>query len=1252
LPGALLPIHQTINRDFFSTTTSTLSRRSRRVNQPLTIRRVEPARISDNHETLDRLKGSLLAVEEKAIARKKYTAKKSSRPAKSKSKNNGDDGGAISKVEDGAVGDGEGRTTSTGVGPYAAEGKKSKPVKRPKAPSLPMDENTLASDADTASIIAISVAKGQSTAGRLERQRNPKLLKNSKPLQKGPVARNSVLRSMKIRNVQSKVKARFVSSTKGALNSLKPGRKKAALPKEGTDITKVERKIKSNAKHSGKKLRIKKINSGPDIDARQVSAAEQARTESPAKLRETRANTNSKTPRKPRSSPAHSEPYSLSPTKTSVMKISDLDPHASREVLVQAIERNSLSPNDTVEAVRRLRANLAKGMSSRAPVPKKDPAEKSSTNNSLLTGSTKKAATKKATAKKDLVKRTPSAGKEMRSLEKPAATYVDSAQDAETTSYKPANFKGKGFEVISVSADELELTPIEKIQEKVPTLSYGLERVLFNPGVYHLQDPRSRVINFDPYLQKIMPVDEFDFNALKEYITSSRDATLLRYTKEEKKKYTGSTSSMTSALAHFHFLLSHWRPINPGILSKDFPVEYQSFTKLQRGPTAVFLRYKDGVYAIDADKQYDTSSILSMLGKSMEKLLTLPTEEYEKYRKTNSHKLSDKERKEPETFHYTTMGDFLLRSQLDAHDPRLPGTGTFDIKTRAVVSIRMDTKSYEEGMDYEIKGLHGDYESYEREYYDMIRAAFLKYSLQVRMGRMDGIFVAFHNTRRIFGFQYISLPEMDYALHGSRDTTTGDAEFKLSLNLLNKALDQATERYPKKSLRIHFETRETGTPFMYFFAEPIEDEQIDMIQESNRADEIEFQKRVLGMVGKSDEELLVEKKNAEWEKIRSQVEESIGNEELDIQARRAVAEHLLEESEHWDELSPAEKESCIEALLSSAAFNEGTEDDSQRTAFVDQAIEEDGEVEEYGLIDENNINDDDDDENVIDADNLDDEDEEGEEQEKGGDEEEYAAEVEIEMEENEFRADEAEETLANDEVEIPEYCDTPEIVDEILHDSNGNEMCEGLVEDSDIGEYDTQLSESIEDPAMEDSRETTDDVLEDQDSQQVEDSSKVIPDDLKCVSDDTEFSDSTNEDSESQQGEDSIQIVSHTQNTEGKAEPGSILAMTLTIRNKVNGKYIPRPDKLQAGQNWTVEYALAEITDQDRARTLYAACKKRRWAVIVKSPEKFANNSWNNVYMDHLHKLSKKGKAFREKQDAKEALDGQKVLNGVILHKE
>lgn len=294
-----------------------------------------------------------------------------------------------------------------------------------------------------------------------------------------------------------------------------------------------------------------------------------------------------------------------------------------------------------------------------------------------------------------------------------------------------------------------------------------------------------------------MPIAEFDFNALKEYITSSRDESLSKIAKKHGKRYMGSTSSMTDVLSHFHFLLSQWRDINPSMLSQSFPVTNVHFTELSRSPSAIFLKWKDGSYAIDADKEFANASVLTMLGKSMEKLLTLSTDDFERYRKSNPNEVSEDERFAPESYHYSTLGDLMMRSQLDAHDPRLPGTGMFDLKTRSVVSIRMDVANYEHGVGYEIKSRQGGWESYEREYYDMIRAAFLKYSMQVRMGRMDGIFVAYHNVERIFGFQYISLPEMDCTIHGQRDTSIGDQEFRLSLDLLNEVLDRATKKYPE-----------------------------------------------------------------------------------------------------------------------------------------------------------------------------------------------------------------------------------------------------------------------------------------------------------------------------------------------------------------------------------------------------------------------------------------------------------------------
>ncbi|KAH7074597.1 mitochondrial protein Pet127-domain-containing protein [Paraphoma chrysanthemicola] len=440
---------------------------------------------------------------------------------------------------------------------------------------------------------------------------------------------------------------------------------------------------------------------------------------------------------------------------------------------------------------------------------------------------------------------------------------------------------------------ELNFEPVEVDKPPVPMLSYGLDRVLFNPGVYRLQDPRSRIYNFDPYLEKIMPVHEFDFDALSEYKTSSKDQDLLDLTKRLGTIFTGSTSSMSSVLQHFHFLLSNFRDLNHDMLSRGFPEPSKRFSKITLGPDAVFLRYKDGIYAIDADKSYDSPNIMSWLGHSLEKLLTTDRSEFELFRRSSPEK-APAEDNSSRCYHYSKQGNVLMRSQLDAIDPRLPGTGVFDLKTRAVVSIRMNHKEYETGSGYQLRFAQGQWESYEREFYDMTRATLLKYSLQVRMGRMDGIFIAFHNIERIFGFQYLSLADMDRVLHGQDDTCLGDQEFKLSVALVDELLKKAIAQFPETSIRLHVEARNVKTPFMYVFAEPVTEEQADAIQGAGEAAQKDFARTVVG-VGKDDPKV-----QEAWQNIQDEVDEQL-DEDKDAKPASEEAEEQASEEDHLEE---------------------------------------------------------------------------------------------------------------------------------------------------------------------------------------------------------------------------------------------------------------------------------------------------------------------------------------------------------------
>ena len=799
-------------------------------------------------------------------------------------------------------------------------------------------------------------------------------------------------------------------------------------------------------------------------------------------------------------------------------------------------------------------------------------------------------------------------------------------------------FANRLFQTITpkvVSAAALDLVPVEKAQPPVPKLSYGLDRVLFNPGVYHLQDPRTRVYNFDPYLARIMPIKEFDFTALKQYITSSKDTTLIDMAAKHKRKYTGSTSSMTSMLAHFHFLLSAWRRINPLYQSAHFELESQNFSAILRSPAAAFLHYKDGVYAIDADKEFDTANILSMLGKSMEKLLTLPKEDFEKYRRTKSDQLSDQEKNGPEAYHYTTMGDFMMRSQLDAFDPRIPGTGMFDLKTRAVASIRFGINDIKKGLGYEIRDRVGQWESYEREYHDMIRSAFIKYSLQVRMGRMDGIFVAFHNTQRIFGFQYISLSEMDHTIHGTPNPQLGDREFKLSLHLLNELLDKATKKYPKRSLRLHFETRESDPPFMYAFAEPVTPEQIEKVQGMNQKAVEEFENEMMGVrdVVKEDEGAETSPLEADEEDVDVEGEAYNGG-ETNMGAWEDMMDKVEEVLKDEEQGVTAVRESIESALQQSGLLHTRSSEEARR--YLDALLEALTSGEEVSATEGGA--------GVLDA-----------ETDLG------SAEASVsETAEGETTPETAGETSAD--VAAPEGTtsgdQTRTMEGEVRDESTEVQQAQ----DGDVTEASGVTSASFEEPSLKDlilrlasqvkpkpkqpesweEEDVTEDTLklrkfESILSELIAKTREVNHPTIDAAQDEPIASTETAEDdltdvptpkepSPSTPPPDFL-----APEIEEEQDPKELLGMIITVRNKINNQYVERPQGMHPESRWEVEYVMEEIKDE-RAQTLYKMLKKRRRNTFTKWKEE---TKGFNGFREKLAKYARRGRTFRGQENSR-----------------
>ncbi|KAK4190687.1 putative mitochondrial membrane protein pet127 protein [Podospora australis] len=872
-------------------------------------------------------------------------------------------------------------------------------------------------------------------------------------------------------------------------------------------------------------------------------------------------------------------------------------------------------------------------------------------------------------------------------------------EDGEHEDYNPKPFKAQGgktatFTVDTINPTDLELTPVVKPQPPVPGLAYGLDRVLFNPGVYQLQDPRSKVYNFDPYLSKIMPVDEFDFNAIKAYITSSKDTTLISAAAEHQKKYTGSTSSMSATLAHFHYLLSNWRPINTGMLSKDFETESTKFTQIMRAPSATFLHWKDGTYAIDADKEFDTANILSMLGKSMEKFLTLPKAEFEKYRKRNSDQLTDEEKFGPEAYHYTTMGDFMMRSQLDAYDPRVCGTGMFDLKTRAVISIRMDAQDFHKGLGYEIRGRQGDWQSFEREYFDMIRSAFLKYSLQVRMGRMDGIFVAFHNTQRIFGFQYIPLEEMDLTLHGTSNTTLGHQEFKASVHLLNKALDKVTAKFPGQTLRIHFETRPGDPPFMYIFAKPVTPEEIEKIQGAARDRIEEFEREMMGIERKP--EAAAEAEQEDTDEAAEVIAEEDGYEVI-----REDEQAIAEEDGH-EVAAEEDGHGVVEEDGHEAAEEDGHE-------VVEEDEHEVAEEDEHGIVEEDDME-------AVEEDEMD-MDEEHDHEEVGEDTfvesrrpvetnldvwEDVMAKVEKELENEEHGSTLVREAVQNalrqsglletgSPDEIDRYVDalsealtsesnsqteiTADEVETLASDQESEALAEesaststDLTGEAQQTSHEEGHADAAEQIAAANGSSSEDLTLKDlilrlasqvqsapndksvkaEPAEPVDEAAvarlgkfeQILSELIDKTRDlrhktarDAEASDAegrTLTDSLTTLADDPLLAESSELTDIPEESTDNVYGLILTVRNKVNGNYVARPENLQPKDSWDIEYAMEEIEGK-RAETIYKMLLNRRQKVL--SQEHKHQDAWYQMFSGQLEKQTNAGRSFREKED-------------------
>ncbi|MCJ1296690.1 hypothetical protein MMC34_008256 [Xylographa carneopallida] len=353
-------------------------------------------------------------------------------------------------------------------------------------------------------------------------------------------------------------------------------------------------------------------------------------------------------------------------------------------------------------------------------------------------------------------------------------------------------------------------------------------------------------VTAEPYWTAIPPLDSLHFDRFGSFTPPSRDHTLLQLAASAGLPVAASTSSSTPPLSHCTYaIVGREGAVDVSLLGDDFADMRRSFTFTATAPVSVILRRRwvdeqgnvvarhvsleemeageaaqDGlsgltaVWAVDRlQGARERTTILSELGQAMERMLTMEPDEFQSAfikppadTTTSSFPSpsSSPFRPPAQQYSYLSTGTSLIRAQLDCHDPSLtsPPSPVFDIKTRATHAIRYNLHRYEEQLDYHITKQSGLYNSFEREYYDMGRSAFLKYVLQCRIGGMQGVMVAYHNTQRVFGLQMIAVAEMERLILGQHAGLLGDKVYAASLQLLDNVYRRVAERVQAEAQRL------------------------------------------------------------------------------------------------------------------------------------------------------------------------------------------------------------------------------------------------------------------------------------------------------------------------------------------------------------------------------------------------------------------------------------------------------------------
>ena len=418
---------------------------------------------------------------------------------------------------------------------------------------------------------------------------------------------------------------------------------------------------------------------------------------------------------------------------------------------------------------------------------------------------------------------------------------------------------------------------------------------------------------------------------------------------------------------------------------------------------------------------------------------------------------------------------------------------------------------------------------------------------------------------------------------------------------------------------------------MYIFAEPVTEERVAEIQSHNEAKIKEFERKIFGLTSEETVAQETEEDDSKWDNIQADVRETMDKDELSVEQPNGE----YEDSENT-QVACNGRDNSREGGLS-ASSEEAREGDEATSAAAESEDDEDDEDDELPDIEED----------------------EGAEEHDG--------------EKSEESTDEADEEQDLDEQSLEEAEENKEKIGEEIQEANESEGQEKLrggdgeekarqEESADVDqEYsqadDWSISAADEDHAESQSNKELLTEGNEQECLRAGSAEPATPPIDHSTHDTSENAHShTSRPSSEAQADFPLEadkaflskVTEELSHTDAAASQSpDILAMTLTIRNKVNGRFVLRPERLTAQDVWSIEYSLNEVDTETRARALYQACQARRKKKYDKMETKSDEENITG-YLQRLRELSMQGRKWRARQDKEDTKKPVQILGDVI----